>query len=119
MSTLPQSSLTADKIRLPSQLRKRDVHSKAPIERVLLVSSYSCFSSDDRNWPEPDRIGRQELEIVMGEDHISFTASKIGKLQDVENSEDPAGLRMFYYLVQDLKCLVFSIIGLHFKIKPI
>lgn len=32
---------------------------------------------------------------------------------------DEEGLRMFYYLVQDLKCLVFSLIGLHFKIKPI
>mmetsp|Transcript_21778 Transcript_21778/g.88712 ORF Transcript_21778/g.88712 Transcript_21778/m.88712 type:complete len:149 (-) Transcript_21778:2448-2894(-) len=84
-----------------------------------IIKESDIMNSDDRNWPEPDRIGRQELEIVMGEDHISFTASKIGKLQDVENSEDPAGLRMFYYLVQDLKCLVFSIIGLHFKIKPI
>ncbi len=32
---------------------------------------------------------------------------------------DEDGLRMFYYLVQDLKCLVFSLVGLHFKIKPI
>jgi len=32
---------------------------------------------------------------------------------------DPEGLRTFYYLVQDLKCLVFSLIGLHFKINPI
>ncbi len=32
---------------------------------------------------------------------------------------DEDGLRVFYYLVQDLKCLVFSLIGLHFKIKPI
>lgn len=32
---------------------------------------------------------------------------------------DPEGLRVFYYLVQDLKCLVFSLISLHFKIKPI
>ena len=32
---------------------------------------------------------------------------------------DPEGLRSFYYLVQDLKCMVFSLIGLHFKIKPI
>lgn len=32
---------------------------------------------------------------------------------------DEEGLRVFYYLVQDLKCLVFSLIGLHFKIKPI
>lgn len=28
---------------------------------------------DDKNWPEPDRVGRQELEVVMGNEHISFT----------------------------------------------
>lgn len=61
----------------------------------------------------------QELEIVLGDDHISFTTSKIGSLVDVNNCKDPDGLRTFYYLVQDLKCLVFSLIGLHFKIKPI
>lgn len=46
---------------------------------------------------------------------------------DVQNSEDPEGLRVMYYLVQDLKvrnadqrqCLIFSLISLHFKIKPI
>ncbi|CAN4085320.1 unnamed protein product [Withania somnifera] len=74
---------------------------------------------DDNNWPEPDRVGRQELEIVMGNEHISFTTSKIGSLMDVQTSKDPEGLRIFYYLVQDLKCFVFSLISLHFKIKPI
>ena len=49
---------------------------------------------------------------------ISQTA-KIGSLLDVQESKDPEGLRIFYYLVQDLKCLVFSLIGLHFRIKPI
>lgn len=53
---------------------------------------------------------------------------------DVSESDDPEGLRVFYYLVQDVKvgvfisagllsdrtqCLVFSLISLHFKIKPI
>ena len=33
------------------------------------------------------------------------------------DSEDPEGLRVFYYLVQDLKALVFSLIGLHFKVR--
>ena len=55
---------------------------------------------DDRNWPEPNYIGRQELEIVMGNEHNSFTTSKIGSLVDVEGSRDPEGLRIFYYLVQ-------------------
>ena len=62
---------------------------------------------------------QEELEIVIGDEHISFTTSKIGSLVDVNSSRDPDGLRCFYYLVQDLKCLVFSLIGLHFKIKPI
>lgn len=142
------------------------------------------MKEDDNNWPQPDRVGRQELEIVMGNEHICFTTSKIGSLVDVQSSNDPEGLRIFYYLVQvtslflplipklyhhfttltvhwlwvsfvgeayslsadngsvvifflfcnyfcsnifllkhpwlqDLKCLVFSLISLHFKIKPI
>lgn len=106
------------------------------------------MKEDDFKWPEPDRVGRQELEIVMGNEHISFATSKIGSLVDVQSSDDPEGLRIFYYLVQvsslfpfsilsliltmcfssyltlfallqDLKCLVFSLISLHFKIKPI
>ncbi|CAD6186336.1 unnamed protein product [Caenorhabditis auriculariae] len=77
------------------------------------------MQEDDSSWPDPDKIGRQELEILFNNEHISFTTGKIGALADVNGSKDPAGLRSFYYLVQDLKCLVFSLIGLHFKIKPI
>ncbi|KAI3519611.1 hypothetical protein L1887_08825 [Cichorium endivia] len=84
-----------------------------------IVSDSDIMKEDDNNWPEPDRVGRQELEIVMGNEHISFTTSKIGSLMDVQTSNDPEGLRIFYYLVQDLKCFVFSLISLHFKIKPI
>jgi len=50
---------------------------------------------------------------------IELRTNKIGCLGEVNNSKDPEGLRAFYYLIQDLKCLVFSLIGLHFKIKPI
>jgi protein mago nashi len=32
----------------------------------------NCFREDDKDWPPPDRIGRQELEIVVGNEHISF-----------------------------------------------
>ena len=42
--------------------------------------------------------------------------AKIGSLVDVTESADPEGLRVFYYLVQDLKALVFSLISLHFKV---
>uniref|UniRef100_A0A8C0GPS8 Uncharacterized protein n=1 Tax=Chelonoidis abingdonii TaxID=106734 RepID=A0A8C0GPS8_CHEAB len=74
---------------------------------------------DDALWPQPDTAGQQELEIVIGDEHISFTTSKIRSLIDVNQSKVPEGVQVFDYLVQDLKCLVFSLIGLHFKIKPI
>ncbi|KAJ6872446.1 hypothetical protein NC651_031538 [Populus alba x Populus x berolinensis] len=65
-----------------------------------IISESEIMKEDDNNWPEPDRVGRQELEIVMGNEHISFTTSKIGSLVDVHSSQDPEGLRIFYYLVQ-------------------
>ena len=54
---------------------------------------------------------------VMGLTKIQ--TAKIGSINDVTESADPEGLRVFYYLVQDLKALVFSLIALHLKIKPI
>jgi protein mago nashi len=53
-----------------------------------------CRREDDANWPEPDRIGKQELEIVINNEHISFSTSKIGSLLDVQESKDPDGLRV-------------------------
>ncbi|VDL63247.1 unnamed protein product [Hymenolepis diminuta] len=103
-----------------TMIRKEATVSKAVLEelkRIILESD--IMNEDDANWPAPDRVGRQELEIVCGDEHISFTTSKIGSLVEINNCKDPEGLHTFYYLVQDLKCLVFSLIGLHFKIKPI
>merc|ERR1711924_261339 len=84
-----------------------------------IIEDSEVLSEDDNNWPEPDAVGRQELEVVLGKQHISFTCGKIGSLLDVQDSSDPEGLRIFYYLVQDLKCMIFSLISLHFRIKPI
>ncbi|KFU93328.1 Protein mago nashi 2 [Chaetura pelagica] len=92
------------------------VHKGVTEELQRIIEDSEITKEDDALWPPPDRVGRQELGKVIG---ISFTTSKIGSLIDVNQSKDPEGLRVFYYLVQDLKCLVFSLIGLHFKIKPI
>ncbi|CAH0482529.1 unnamed protein product [Peronospora belbahrii] len=103
-----------------SMIRKEVTVSKSVIDEVKrIISDSEITKEDDKEWPEPDRVGRQELEVVLGNDHISFTCAKIGSLLDVQDSKDPEGLRVLYYLVQDLKCLVFSLITLHFKIKPI
>lgn len=102
-------------------LIRKEVYINRPVMEELkrIIVDSEIMKEDDELWPAPDRVGRQELEIVLGDDHISFTTSKIGSLVDINNSKDPDGLRCFYYLVQDVKCLVFSLIGLHFKIKPI
>src|SRR5699024_7444623 len=95
------------------------VHKSVLQELQRIIKDSEIMDEDDASWPAPDRVGVQELEIVMGDKHVSFTTTKIGSLVDIKNSKDEDGLRCFYYLVQDLKCLVFSLIGLHFKIKPI
>lgn len=100
---------------------RKEVYVHQPVidELKRIVSDSEIMHEDDTLWPPPDRVGRQELEIVIDDEHISFTTSKTGSLLDVNTSKDPEGLRTFYYLVQDLKCFVFSLISLHFKIKPI
>ena len=87
------------------------------LRQILLDSE--ILQEDDRLWPMPDKVGKQELEIILGEEHIKFTTSKLGSLLDVQDSQDPEGLKVFYYLVQDLKSLVFSLVSAHFKVKPI
>mmetsp|Transcript_27156 Transcript_27156/g.46508 ORF Transcript_27156/g.46508 Transcript_27156/m.46508 type:complete len:152 (-) Transcript_27156:446-901(-) len=89
----------------------------AEVKRI--VEESEIVKEDDKQWPEANRDGRQEFEVVLGGQHISFATAKIGSLLDVQESKDPEGLRIFYYMVQDLKCLIFSLIGLHFRIKPI
>ena len=43
--------------------------------------------------------------------------SKFGSLSEVLSNKDAGGLKVFYYLIQDLKCLVLSIISLHFRVS--
>jgi Mago nashi protein len=44
-------------------------------------------------------------------DRLDRKTAKIGSLVDIQDSEDPEGLRVFYYLVQDLK-VTFSTLSL-------
>ena len=38
-----------------------------------MVEDSEVMAEDDNLWPQPDRVGRQELEIVIGK--ISFSLS--------------------------------------------
>ncbi|GAA5947377.1 hypothetical protein JCM3765_001648 [Sporobolomyces pararoseus] len=102
-------------------LIRREMHlSQATLEAIKkIVDASQIVKEDDQNWPKKNVVGKQELEVKLGNYHISFETAKIGSLVDVQNSSDPEGMRVFYYLVQDLKIFVFSLISLHFKIKPV
>ncbi|PNY24789.1 Protein mago nashi [Tolypocladium capitatum] len=103
-----------------SLIRKEMCVSSVIVDEIKrIIKTSEIIKEDDSKWPQKNKDGRQELEIRVGNDHISFETAKIGSLVDVTESADPEGLRVFYYLVQDLKALVFSLIALHFKIKPI
>lgn len=67
------------------------------LRRIVELSE--IMKEDDANWPPKNKDGRQELEIRLGNQHVSFEVGKIGSLADVQESEDPEGLRVFYYLV--------------------
>lgn len=87
------------------------------MKRLILQSH--LLECDDSNWPEPDRNGRQELEVHVGNTHLSLVTNKITLFEEVEKSRDPKGLESFFHLVRDMKALVLALVGLHFKIKAI
>ncbi|KAJ9520137.1 hypothetical protein QJQ45_030053, partial [Haematococcus lacustris] len=75
--------------------------SQAILDEVKrIVQDSEVVKEDDNQWPEPDRVGRQELEVIVDGKHISFTCTKLGSVLQVQQSKDPEGLRVFYYLVQ-------------------
>lgn len=66
--------------------RDRKVRTRASLQRSTSARVISrranmcsrmtdaCASrEDDKDWPEPDRVGRQELELICDDKHISFT----------------------------------------------
>ena len=67
------------------------------VKRIIKESE--IMKEDDKEWPQPDKVGRQELEVVLGNEHISFTTSKFGSFSEVRSSKDPEGLTVFYYLL--------------------
>eukprot|EP01025_Chloroclados_australasicus_P039188 TRINITY_DN40478_c0_g4_i1.p1 TRINITY_DN40478_c0_g4~~TRINITY_DN40478_c0_g4_i1.p1 ORF type:complete len:150 (-),score=16.20 TRINITY_DN40478_c0_g4_i1:361-810(-) len=100
-------------------IRKEVYVAPAVVQEVRrIIEEADIMSEDDSKWPEPDRVGRQELEVIMGGDHISFATTKLGSMLQVNDSQDPEGLRVFYYLVQDLKTMVISMMNAHFRINP-
>ena len=104
-----------------SMIRKKVYVSDCVMNEIeQIVEESGILEQDDALWPEPDRReGMQELEIVCGRHHISFNCTKLDSSLDIQKSRDPEGLQIYYYLIQDLKSLIFSLINTHFKNRPL
>merc|ERR1711904_618878 len=62
-------------------IKKELFISKAVLKEFIRIIEISqILSQDDSNWPNPNRSGLQELEIVMGDEHVSLCTRKIGSL---------------------------------------
>ena len=84
------------------------------MKRIVLESG--ILQCNDAQWPKPDKIGKQELVIRVGDKEVKLQTSKIGSYAEVQKNKDADGLTAFFYLVQDLKCFVFSLVNLHFRV---
>src|SRR3989338_8169590 len=80
----------------------------AELKRILRASD--VLGTDDANWPAPDRGGRQELEILLDGQHISFATNKVSTSQEIEATQDPDGLTKFVQLVSDAKLMLQTLI---------
>ena len=45
-------------------------------ELKRIISESEVMKEDDQKWPKKNVVGKQELEIRMGNDHISFEVRK-------------------------------------------
>ncbi len=84
------------------------------MKRIIIDSG--IMECEDKEWPKPDKIGKQQFVVRIGSKEINLVTSKIGSYGEVQKTNDPNGLTIFFYLVQDLKCFVFSLVNLHFRV---
>ena len=71
-----------------TMIRKEVFCSSVVIEELKrIINDAEIFHEDDNKWPEPDRTGRQELEVIMGDEHISFATTKLGSMLQVPFSK--------------------------------
>ena len=110
--------------RSDSTIRKQLTLSPTTAQQLTdIVTQSTILQYDDSHWTQPDSVGRQELEVRLGGQHVSFVCGKIQSMAELEgkgvSGEALEGMKQLYFLSQDLRCLVMSLITLHFKIKPI
>lgn len=84
----------ANKVKLVVYLNKIVLEE---IERI--VNESNIMDCLDNDWPHPNKIGKQELDIRIGSDEINFRTSKIGSYSEVLKSKGKVFLE---YIFEDL-----------------
>lgn len=57
------------------------------LKNIIKKSNILAYS--DKKWPKPDKIGKQELNIRIGSQEVTYKTSKIGSSAEVQKTEDP------------------------------
>jgi protein mago nashi len=66
---------------------------------MRIIEDAEIMQKSDREWPKPTRVGKQELEVLIGDKHKLFSTNKIGSFSEINNCKDSEGLTVFWYLV--------------------
>ncbi|GMG19325.1 unnamed protein product [Ambrosiozyma monospora] len=88
-------------------------------ELKKLIKQSEILLETDEKWPESTRESKQELEIRLGKKVKKLNTLKMASVVETKFTDDPEGLKVYYYFLQNLRALVFSLISLHFKVKPV
>lgn len=101
-------------------IRKEVRISMLVLEEIMnIVRESQILLESDAQWPDAKRESKQELEIRYGKQKKIFKTKVLSSSTAIKSEKDANGLNTFYYLIQDLKSLVFSLISLHFKVNPL
>ena len=53
-------------------------------ELKRIIEDSEILKENDKEWPEPNKVGRQELEIVIGDQKNLISTSKFGSYGEVQ-----------------------------------
>lgn len=95
----------ADRIGTRRQARRRKVAEEERRRQAGTRSQARAVSHLLPGKPRPLLVQAQKLSrsSETGSVYFASQTAKIGSMVDVNNSDDPEGMQIFYYLVQDLK----------------
>ena len=68
-------------------------------ELKRIVDDSKILTLDTSSWPEPDEVGKQELEMFVDGKKYHIKTCKFGSFVDIKNSSDPQGIPVFHYLL--------------------